>query len=94
MHQSQESGKVDPVTSLELPVAVVLAERGFAVDQILELRPGTLLDFGRSHQGALDLFVNGSRVGRGRAVDVGDRLGFLVEEIDAGAAAGRGGPQS
>jgi flagellar motor switch protein FliN len=91
MHQDQEPGRIDPVTSLELPVTAVLAERGFSVDQILELRPGALLNFGRSHQAPLDLLVNGSRVARGRAIDVGDRLGFLIESLDAGGTGGMGG---
>jgi flagellar motor switch/type III secretory pathway protein FliN len=89
MADTPDPKKVDPVGDLQVPVTAVLAERGFTVDRILELRPGALLDFGRSHQSALDLLVNGSRVARGRAVDVGDRLGFLVETLDARPAGER-----
>lgn len=71
----------DPLSEISVPVSVVLAERSFPVEDLLELRPGAVVDFGRPADSPLELRVNGSRVGQGRAVEVGDRLGLLVEEV-------------
>ena len=83
MPEKQRASKIDHVADLAVPVSVILAEKSFSLDHILELRPGSILDFERRQREPLDLCVNGSRVGRGRAVDVGDRLAFLVEEVEA-----------
>ena len=72
-----------PLESLpELEVTVVIAERAFPLVEILEIRPGSLLELRKRHDAPLDLHVNDAFVGRGRAVDVGDRFGFLLEEME------------
>lgn len=69
--------------ALEVCLRAVLAEKPFSLEQILDLRPGVVLDFSRRPTSPLDLYVNESRVARGRAIDVGERLAFLVEELDS-----------
>ena len=86
MPDKEQTPKLDPALDIEVPVCVVLAERNVPLERILELRPGAILDFPRRHDSPLELHVNGSRVGRGRAVDVGERLAFLVDEIEASAS--------
>jgi flagellar motor switch protein FliN/FliY len=76
------------VVDLEVPVVVVLGERSFPLAEILDLRPGTVLEIGGRHDQPLDLYVNGSRVASGRAVDIGERLGFLLEKVDADPVSG------
>jgi len=61
----------------------VIAERAVPLAEILETRPGALLELRKRHDAPLDLHVNDAFVGRGRAVDVGDRFGFLLEEMGA-----------
>jgi len=87
--------KPEAVARLPVSISVILAEKMFSLDQILELKPGAILDFERSHEGPLDFCVGGSRVGNGRAIDVGDsRLAFRVDEVDVGVVQGSGGPVS
>jgi flagellar motor switch/type III secretory pathway protein FliN len=69
--------------ALEVCLRVVLAEKSFSLQQILDLRSGAVLDFSRRPSSPLDLLVDGSRVARGRAIDVGERLAFLVEEVES-----------
>jgi flagellar motor switch/type III secretory pathway protein FliN len=87
MPRKARAPKLDRMVGLEVPIAVVLAEKSFSLEEILDLRPGAILHFAKRHDQPLDLIVNGSRVGRGRAVDIGERLGFLLEEVEP--AAGR-----
>lgn len=81
MSESQRCAELDQVVDLKVPLAVVLAEKQVSLEQILELRPGVVLELGRSHETPLDVYLNGSRVGRGRAVDIGERLGFRIDAV-------------
>jgi flagellar motor switch/type III secretory pathway protein FliN len=80
------ASKPGRVTDLEVSLTVVLAEKSFPLEEILELRPGAVLDLSRRPEAALGLRLSGSPIGRGRAIDIGERLGFLVEEIDTGGS--------
>jgi len=79
--EKQRAGKLEHVVDLQVPLSVVLAEKSFSLDEILEIKRGALLEFSRRHDCPLDLYVNGSRVGRGHAIDLGERLGFCVDEV-------------
>jgi flagellar motor switch/type III secretory pathway protein FliN len=79
---------------IEVQLQVVLAEKTLSLAEVLDLGPRRVLDFAKSAEAALDLFVGGSRVGRGRAVELGDRLGFLVEELDHPRVLPASGPAS
>lgn len=82
MAERQRFPRLDQVTDIEVPLSVVLAEKTFPLEQILELRPGAVLSFARRPESPLVLHVNGSRVGTGRAVDAEDRLAFRLDEIE------------
>jgi flagellar motor switch/type III secretory pathway protein FliN len=61
---------------------------------MLELSPGALLELGRRHDAPLELRLGPSRLGQGRAVDMEERLGFLVDEVDAAAPGNLSAPPS
>ena len=72
--------------NMEVPVSVRLCEKLMPLEEILALRPGTLLEFPKSHEKPLDLFLNESRVGHGYAADLeDDSLGFVIEGLDRAA---------
>lgn len=77
----ETQNRSDAVEELPVSVSAVLAERSFSVEDLLEVRPGAVLDFRKAADAPLELRVNGSPVGRGRAVERGGRLGLLVEEL-------------
>ncbi|MBI4604255.1 MAG: FliM/FliN family flagellar motor switch protein [Planctomycetes bacterium] len=72
---------LDQVAALAVPLSVVLAERSFPLEQILELRPGTILELAARHGSPLEARINGSPVGRGQAVDLDERLGFRLDQV-------------
>ena len=72
---------MENLPELDVGVQVVIAERAFPLAEILEIRPGALLELRKRHDAPLDLHVNGAFVGQGRAVDVGERFGLLLEEM-------------
>ena len=80
---SEPPHPVEPVAHLEVPLSIVIAEKGFPIERILELRPGVVLELPRRHDEALEVLVSGSRIGAGRAVDIGERLGFRFESIES-----------
>lgn len=83
MQERQRPAEHAPVPDLRVEVSVTLAEKRFALEQLLELHPGSVLEFPRGPEQPLELRVDGSDVGRGRAVDIGEKLGFLLEEVTA-----------
>jgi flagellar motor switch protein FliN/FliY len=83
MAEKDRSTKPENLVDLDVPVAVIVAERSIPLSDILDFRPGVVIELERRCDQPLDLHVNGSRVGSGRAVDAGDRLGFLLETVDA-----------
>lgn len=66
---------------VRVPVAVTLASSKQSVQRILELGPGTLIQFEKSCEEELDLEVGGQRVARGEAVKVGDKFGIRLTSI-------------
>ena len=94
MSNAKRSAKLEPVTDLAVDLVVVLAEKRFAVADLVELSPGSLLELGRRHDAPLELRLGPSRLGQGRAVDLEERLGFLVEEVDAAAPGSLTAPPS
>ncbi len=71
--------------NMEVPVSVRLCEKRMPLEDILALRPGTLLEFPGSHEKPLDLYLNESPVGHGYAADLEDSLGFVIEGLDQDA---------
>ncbi len=71
--------------NMEVSVSVRLCEKRMPLEEILALRPGTLLEFPRSHEKPLDLYLNESPVGHGYAADLEDSLGFVIEGLDQDA---------
>jgi flagellar motor switch/type III secretory pathway protein FliN len=88
MAEKEPASRLENVVDLEVPVAVVLAWRSFPLAEILDIRPGSILEFARRYDQPLDLCVNGARVGSGRAVEVGERLGLLVDTVDEVVSSG------
>ena len=82
MAQPPPVGQVEQLSGLNVPVSVRLCEDSFSLASLVKLRAGTVLHFPKQHDQPLDLYINESRVGSGHAVDLGERLGVVVEQID------------
>ena len=75
-------GDVARLLGLSLTARVVLAEREMAVDSILGIRPGTIIEFDVPFDSELLLYAGNRVVGRGQAVKVGEKFGLRVTRID------------
>ncbi|MBI1902253.1 MAG: FliM/FliN family flagellar motor switch protein [Planctomycetia bacterium] len=63
---------------IEVPVSAVLATKRQPVAQVLELGPGSLIQFNKSCEELLELRVGGRKVALGEAVKVGDKFGLRI----------------
>lgn len=66
---------------IKVPVSVTLAEKRQPVSQILELGPGSIIQFEKSCEEALDLDVGVQRVAQGEVVKVGDKFGLRITNM-------------
>jgi flagellar motor switch/type III secretory pathway protein FliN len=66
---------------IRVPVTVTLAAQKLPLGRIVELGPGSLLQFEKSCEELLELEVNGQRVAVGEAVKVGDKFGIRVSSM-------------
>ncbi len=63
---------------IKVPAVVTLAEKRQTLGSIIELAPGSIIQFDKSCGGMLDLEVGNQVVARGEAVKVGDTLGLRI----------------
>jgi flagellar motor switch protein FliN/FliY len=66
---------------IKVPVMVTLARKKQRVSSIVELGPGTILQFQKSCDQLLEIEVNGHEIGQGEAVKVGDKFGLRVSSL-------------
>lgn len=66
---------------IKVPVMVTLARKKQRVSSIVELGPGTILQFQKSCDQLLEIEVNGHEIGQGEAVKVGDKFGLRVSNL-------------
>jgi flagellar motor switch protein FliN len=66
---------------IQLPVVVTLAEKRQPLGRIIELSPGSILQFDKSCEEMLELFVGDRPIACGEAVKVGDKFGLRITSI-------------
>ncbi|HVR85468.1 MAG TPA: FliM/FliN family flagellar motor switch protein, partial [Planctomycetota bacterium] len=77
---------------LKLPVTatVVLAEKSVKLQDVMALKAGDVMEFGRSADDPLELRVSGRSIARGTAVRIGDQFGLKVMSVGGGPGASGG----
>jgi flagellar motor switch protein FliN/FliY len=75
------SDEVRRILRIEVPVIVKLAEKRLPLGEIIDLCPGSIVEFAKSADTPLDLLVNNKPIGRGLAVKVGEKFGLRIDEI-------------
>ena len=66
---------------IKTPVRVTLASTRLPVQRVLELAPGSLIQFQKTCDEPLDLEVGRRRVAQGEAVKVGEKFGLRITAI-------------
>ncbi len=72
---------IDRILKLEVPVRVRLANRPMLVSEIMNLGPGTILEFDRTVDQELDLMISNRQIGYGVAVKVNEHFGLRITYI-------------
>lgn len=71
------------ILKLSVPVIVQVGERRLAMDSVLALGPGTLIELDKPWDSPLDLLVNNKVIGKGEAVKVGENFGIRILSIES-----------
>lgn len=66
---------------IKVRVVVTLAEKKQALSQIMELGPGSIIQFEKPCDEMLELGVGGHSVAKGEAVKVGDKFGLRIRSM-------------
>ena len=66
---------------VKVPVVVTLAQKHQPLGRIIELGPGSIIQFDKSCEEMLDLDVGDHRVATGEAVKVGDKFGLRITSM-------------
>lgn len=66
---------------VEVPVVVTLAEKRQPLGWIVELGPGSIIQFDKSCEEMLELDVGGRPIATGEAVKVGDKFGLRITSV-------------
>ncbi len=66
---------------IRVPVMVSLAEKKQPVQSIVELVPGSIIQFDKSCEEMLALEIGGSPIAHGECVKVGDKFGLRIMSI-------------
>ena len=69
------------VLNIEVPLAVVIADRGMSVGFLKDMMVGSILEFEKNIEEPLELWIHNRRVARGDAVKSGERYGLQIREI-------------
>ena len=76
---------VQSILRLDVRVVVVLAERTMQVNEVVQLRPGSILEVEKSAEQDLTLRINNRDGGTGSAVKVGENFGLKIAAIGSQA---------
>jgi len=79
--QDSRDDEIARILGLTVPVSVILASRDMTVLSILNLKSGSILEFDKSCDDALELNVADRTIGHGQAVKVGENFGLRVTAI-------------
>lgn len=66
---------------IKVPVIVTLAQKRQPLGRVIELGPGSIIQFDKSCEEMLELDVGGRRVATGEAVKVGDKFGLRITSV-------------
>ncbi len=69
------------ILRIKVPVVVTLAHKRQSLNQIMELGPGSIIQFDKSCEEMLELDIGGRSVATGEAVKVGDKFGLRINAI-------------
>jgi flagellar motor switch protein FliN/FliY len=71
------------ILRLEVPLIVQIAERRMTLSEVTALTHGSIIELPKQISEELDVLVNNTRIGSGRAVKVGENFGVRLSQVGA-----------
>ncbi|MFM7052866.1 MAG: FliM/FliN family flagellar motor switch protein [Planctomycetota bacterium] len=71
------------ILRLEVPLIVQIAERRMSLSEVTALTHGSIIELPKQIDEELDVLVNSTPVGSGRAVKVGENFGVRLTKVGA-----------
>lgn len=75
--------EVKRLLRVRVPVIARLAERPMTIGEIRNFSVGAIIEFEKSVDDDLDMYIRNRCIGKGTAVKVGDRFGMRVTAVDS-----------
>lgn len=69
------------ILHLEVPLIVQIAERRMPFAEVTALTHGSIIELPKQIEEELDVLVNNTRIGSGRAVKVGENFGVRMTKV-------------
>ena len=74
--------EIDTILKLKVPLLVMVGENRMAVEDVLALGPGAIMELERPADSDLVLMVNNKSIGTGQAVKVGENFGIKITSLE------------
>ena len=81
--KSPMSDDLARILRLEVPLIVQIAERKMPLSEVTALTHGSIIELPKQISEDLDVLVNNTRIGAGKAVKVGENFGVRLTQIGA-----------
>jgi flagellar motor switch protein FliN/FliY len=72
---------LDRVLDVRVELTVELGKRKVRIAEVLDLGPGSVIEFPKAAEDPLDILVNDQLIARGEAVVIGERYGVRITEV-------------
>ena len=72
---------VNRIMRIKVPLIVVLAEKKMRLGEILNLTPGTVIEFEKNSEDLLELMVNNRAIAHGRAIKIHEDFGLRLTHV-------------
>ena len=80
---SQPGSALDLLLDIEMPVTLRFGRTRMALNDVIDLNRGSVIDFGQSAEEPVEVMVNGRVVARGEAVMVQGNYGVRISQIES-----------
>lgn len=78
---SDEALSLDAILDVPVTLAIEFGQTQLSIGELLKLKPGSIVELGRTASEPLDILVNGTLVARGEVVVVNQKFGIRLTDI-------------
>lgn len=76
-----EKEKLDLIMDIPLEISVIMGEKKMTVNELLELRSGTLIELKKLVDEPVDIYVKGKLLARGVIISIDENFGVRLTQI-------------